>query len=116
MPSICNKKNTINLILPKVIELFFTPTLLVQYKRDYLVSHCKNVRVTLDYNLKFSPIRKKYTKILNTQFYETLDKVIEIKYDQKINEPKIINNLSNKFNLTLSRFSKYCLGMKIAMK
>ena len=115
IPSTRNKKNIIHLKLPKVIELCFIPTLLVQYKRDYLVSNCQNIRITLDSNLKFSPIRKKYTKILKTQFHETFDNVIEIKYDESINEPKIINKLSNKFNLTLSRFSKYCLGMLIAM-
>ena len=115
IPSIFNKNIFFNLKVPSLIDLFFTPTLLVQYKRDYLVSNCQNTRITLDSNLKFAPIRNKYTKILNTQFYETLDNVIEIKYDQNFNQPKIINDLSNEFNLTFSRFSKYCLGMRIAM-
>ena len=115
LPSIKNKNNILNLKLPKVIEICFLPTLLIQYKRDYLVSYCKNVRITLDSNLKFVPIRKEYTKILNTQFHEIFDNVIEIKYDEQINEPKIINDLSNKFNLTLTRFSKYCIGMSTAI-
>ena len=115
IPSITRKNNMINIELPKIIGLFFSPKLLIQYKRDYFVSYSQHVRVTLDYNLRFSPIRNKDTKILNTQFHETLDKVVEIKYDEEINEPKIINNLSNKFNLTFSRFSKYCLGMRTSM-
>jgi SPX domain protein involved in polyphosphate accumulation len=84
-----------------------SPILLNSYKRKYYLSHDKKVRVTIDFELKFSKIN--YFKNYFLQFIENKDtSILEVKY-ASIDEYKLRNQLD--FSpLLLTKSSKYVQG------
>tara|TARA_Y100001968_G_scaffold178033_1_gene163019 strand:- start:4370 stop:5005 length:636 start_codon:yes stop_codon:yes gene_type:complete len=104
------KNNTI--IIPKTINGYYSPKLLVSYNRKYFVFPEKDYRVTLDTQIKFYKINlmNKTVELTSERILE--HDIIEVKYDYDINIDNIfINALTSQFNLILSKSSKYCKGI-----
>ena len=99
--------------IPKTIENIYTPVLIVKYLRDYYANQDKSIRITYDYKLVFSNIyNRKSQKIIPFYIPGTFS-VIEIKYGNNILvQPEIIGLISDKFNVHISRFSKYTEAIK----
>ena len=98
--------------IPKSIDAYYLPTLLVMYKRNYFISPEGTIRITLDYEIEYARVREANIYLNNPIGIKTYINVVEIKYNAEISEPEIINKVSDKLNLTLSRFSKYCNGIQ----
>lgn len=104
--------NQINLSIPNFIEGTYLPVLLIEYNRYYFENN-KGIRVTLDYDIRFSRLYKDQAPKLSPYFVPFDFGVIEIKYDKNNSyDPKIISLLSNEFNLIQTSCSKYTLGLK----
>jgi len=73
------------------------PSLLNSYSRRYFYCSFLNIRLTLDYNLKF------YSPVTKAQYHEKKI-IIEVKYDKDI---EFVNDFPD---LQLSRYSKYVKG------
>ena len=99
--------------IPKSIENIYIPALIVKYSRDYYTNQDKSIRITYDYKLVFSNIyNRKAPKVIPFYIPGTFS-VIEIKYDNNILvQPEIIGLISDKFNIHLSRCSKYTEAIK----
>tara|TARA_B100000579_G_C22768956_1_gene822978 strand:+ start:229 stop:891 length:663 start_codon:yes stop_codon:yes gene_type:complete len=104
--------NVCKLMIPKAINNFDHPSLFVSYKRDYYVSLDNKIRLTIDSNLNFGKMRngnliKNYIQNINYNFG-----VLEVKYDFNQEDLDIVETLASTNSLNLTRFSKYCLGVK----
>ena len=100
------------LVIPKHFESRYFPTLLTNYKRNYFSNQSRKIRITIDSQISFESLRKGSklkTKLDN--FYKLEFGVLEVKYDIVDDANFIINQLSNEFNLNISRCSKYCYGI-----
>jgi len=115
-----NKKNLIwlnnrnqkaiseKLFLPKNIESQFIPKVFISYKRTYLISRKNSTRITLDTCLRFSRLINYSDSIKILPSYKSCDHILEIKYDHKIIPMMdILEDLTNRFGLILTKFSKY---------
>ncbi len=100
--------------IPEKINEDLMPNIGVCYFRNYLLSECGDIRITIDRDLIFGnalKINKKIYLDFNTHYPE---QILELKFNissqaQSSSLEKIINH----FNLTLTKFSKYCTGIKI---
>ena len=95
--------------LSKQIQLGLAPTLINQYKRDYLVSACERFRLTIDYGLKYfdqnASSRINITRSVPSQAYL----IIELKYDPA--HDTIAHDILNWFPFRMTRSSKYKTGL-----
>mgnify|MGYP001404610065 CR=1 FL=1 len=103
-------KNSIKIHqIPIKLDKIYIPKVGVKYQRKYLVSLCKKTRITLDYKIMFGRVLRgsKNLKIINWQPAE--ESVLEIKFDKNVKNMHLqMWELINKFDLQLTRFSKYC--------
>lgn len=77
------------------------PVINVFYDRKYFIKD--NIRLTIDSKLGFSNIE-------NTNSYDLFDKyIVELKSKKRLDDLNILE----KFNVTNSRFSKYCEAIKL---
>ena len=103
-----------DLKLPEKINGDLIPVIGVNYKRHYLISKCGAYRITLDQNLSFGKLTRTSNKynISFDIFYPFL--VLEIKSSLDfIISDKTFLNIIDHFDLNLSKFSKYCTGIKL---
>ena len=98
--------------LPSSINTIFKPKVLVSYLRKYFLSRDQNLRITIDFEIKF--FSSKYTDkridigIERTHFKD----VLELKYQESIgSNSDFIDLLCQEFNFDLSRSSKYCYAI-----
>lgn len=103
----------LSFIIPSFIENGFQPTLGINYLRRYYLSEDKQTRITFDKKIKFSSIIKNKDGYYLNYPVESDESIMEIKFESGTNPDKrVIDNLINYSNLNLSRFSKYCEGIK----
>jgi len=94
--------------LYEMLKFNMSPSLLVQYKRLPLFAKSdQSFRVTLDYDLKFKPLRLKNSE-MKSFFENTL--VLEVKFNGSM--PAWFADLIRKYNLRQDSFSKYCSGIE----
>ena len=120
--SIFQYKNQINISsnkfknfnIPIKINQDLVPILGVNYLRHYLLSKCGEIRITIDQNLEFGKIvRLKNNFNLNFNINFPAE-ILELKSDLSItSHNKSFSKILDYFNLTRSRFSKYCMGVKL---
>ena len=120
--SICQYKNQLNIYsnkfknfrIPTAINVDLVPTIGVRYFRYYLLSKCGEIRITIDKNLEFGKIVRK-RKNFDLDFNINCPaQILELKSDLSVisyNKPP--RRIFDYFNLTKSRFSKYCMGVKL---
>lgn len=97
--------NEIKNLIYKTCSEKLSPKLKVSYKRKYYLSSEKKIRYTLDYDIKFSKLDRN-CNILNT--YNETKSVIEVKKNKQIYH----SELEDLFGGDITRFSKYCEGIK----
>ena len=107
-----HNKKSLNIGIPELIYRGYRPTIVVNYLRKYFLSMDNNTRITLDKKINFSAIfsNEKYLKINPGLFIEDL--IIEIKYDRDNEPTKTIQKLTNSYKLIMTRYSKYCKGIR----
>tara|TARA_B100000035_G_C20996898_1_gene552971 strand:- start:140 stop:730 length:591 start_codon:yes stop_codon:yes gene_type:complete len=81
------------------------PKLKVSYKRKYYLSSEKKIRYTLDYDIKFYKLDKNCKILLSKK---ELNSVIEVKK----NTQTYHSELEDLYGGDITRFSKYCEGIK----
>lgn len=83
------------------------PILIVEYKRDYYETKDKSIRFTYDYDIT-------YRSVLRMRKFLLGENVLEIKYNKDvIYDSDNWNEVTEEFNLNLTRFSKYCKGIDL---
>ncbi|MBO8206805.1 VTC domain-containing protein [Prochlorococcus marinus XMU1406] len=103
----------LSFIIPSFIENGFQPTLGINYLRRYYLSEDKQTRITFDKKIKFSSILKNKDGYFFNYPVESDESIMEVKFESGTNpDQKLIEKLTNSNNLNLSRFSKYCEGIK----
>jgi len=105
----CDNK-VFNIKIPKEIDSEI-PSLYVSYRRDYFKKTEDNIRITIDYKLRFGKIRNGSYIIKTVQNISSDFAVLEAKYESNIETLSTLENISNNYSLTLSRCSKYCYGI-----
>ena len=99
--------------IPKSLNNIFFPKVGVNYQRKYFISASKNIRITIDYNIKFARIFENENNYRIENWIPFQSSVLEIKYNYLINNASLeINKFLSKFNLHLIRSSKYCIAVK----
>jgi len=92
----------------KIISLYgenVHPVLKVSYKRKYFVSKDDRARYTLDYDIVFSKLNL-HSKVIS-RIKENFS-VIEVKKDHEMT----LSILEKKYGGMITRYSKYCEGIK----
>ena len=109
-----NNKNQISKIkIPKSIEAIKLPVILIQYMRHYFESKVLDLRITFDQNIIFKKLIRNNNEYKTGPAYRSDIGVLEIKYNRETSlNLDFVECLSNKFNLILSRHSKYCKGIQ----
>ena len=99
---------------PNKVNNKYYPLIFVNYKRRYFISEFKDMRITIDSSIKFSAASLKNKSIFIDSPRNAEHNVLEIKFsqDQIINE-NFIYILSNNFDLSLDRSSKYCDAVEL---
>ena len=99
---------------PNKINNRYYPLIFINYNRRYFVSEFQDMRITIDSSIKFSAASLKSKSILIDFPRNTEHNVLEVKFgqDEIINE-NFIYMLSNNFDLSLDRSSKYCDAIEI---
>lgn len=118
---IINKNISINRENPKLLNEFYKymlyygyePKLIVEYDRVPYVYNAGNVRITLDYNLRYSTDFNNFFKreLVTTPYYSSEFKLLEVKYN--IFLPDYIKYQIQLNELTMTAFSKYSRGMSM---
>ena len=106
------KNKIVKVSIPNLINNEDSPSLFVSYLRDYYISHDGLLRLTIDSNMSFGKLRIGNLIRDCTNFIKAESEILEIKYDLNSKNLKTIESLSTKYSLILSRFSKYCYGIK----
>ena len=106
------KNKVFQIVIPKKINNLDFPSLYVSYLRNYYISKDKNIRITIDKKILFSRLRNGSFINERSDSIKSRVGVLEVKYDYNVNDLKIIQEITSEFSLTLSRFSKYCMGIK----
>ena len=100
--------------IPSKLDSIYFPNVGVSYKRKYLESICKRVRITMDYDISFSRVFKTKENLSIQNWIPSENAVLEIKYESNIlNVDLLINKFIVDFDLQFNRFSKYCQAVKI---
>ena len=102
-------KNKYEILLPTVLDQIYFPQVAVSYNREYLISICGNIRVTIDFDIKFAKVNSSSKNSVNN-WIPSNEEVMEIKYDENDDYycSNLINNIVDQLGLTTRRFSKYC--------
>ena len=111
LPIVDNSKRILFKIsrVPKNIEVIYKPISFVSYNREYYVSKDNNLRITIDKNVNFLQAKLNQEKIQLLRFRKLNHNILEAKYDQNYNlDLGLIDEITNKLNLILSKSSKYC--------
>ena len=101
-----------DIVIPKKINQIYFPNISIAYERDYFLSNCGGLRVTLDTNINFSPIHfvGDHSKISCWMPYSK--SILELKYDLKFRGcSEAISSILDNLKLCLSKNSKYCQGI-----
>ena len=106
-----NRSKILKIKIPKILNNNLTPSLLISYKRLYLLSSCNNFRITIDKQITFSNLRYKKDYYKNQIYQENSFNILEIKYSDKIKNLDLIDLISKNHNIYLSRCSKYTIGI-----
>lgn len=85
-----------------------TPTLLNSYKRKYFLSADKKFRITLDFDLLYYKIDKRFNNFYRKPASDT-NKIIELKY--ALGEDFRANAVTTEFPFRLNKNSKYVNGL-----
>lgn len=120
IPLFISGKNTLfkQIKLPSFINTVFKPTVLVSYLRKYFHSKDQNIRITIDYRIKFF-CAKLSSDCINIGYERNhLKNVLELKYEDSKSylNNAFIDLLCKDFNLDLSRSSKYCYAINSIFK
>ena len=107
-----HNKKSLNISIPELISKGYRPTIVVNYLRKYFLSMDNTTRITLDKKINFSAIfsNEEYLKINPGLFIDDL--IIEVKYDRENEPTKILQKLTNSYELIMTRYSKYCKGIR----
>ena len=98
--------------LPSSINGVFKPTVLVSYLRKYFLSRDQNLRITIDYRIKFFSAKLTDKGIDIGIERRHFKDVLELKYQESIgSNSEFIELLCQEFNFDLSRSSKYCYAI-----
>lgn len=111
LPIVDNSKRILFKIshIPKNIEVIYNPISFVSYKREYYVSKDSNLRITIDKNVNFLQAKLDNEKIHLLRYRKLNHNILEAKYNQNYDmDFSLIDEISNKLNLILSKSSKYC--------
>ena len=96
------------------INVDLVPTIGVTYFRYYLLSKCGEIRITIDKNLEFGKIVRKRENYDLDFNINCPAQILESKSDLSlVHYNKPLTQIFDYFNLTRSRFSKYCMGVKL---
>ena len=81
-------------------QIYF-PQVAVSYNREYLISICGNIRVTIDFDIKFAKVNSSSKNSVNN-WIPSNEEVMEIKYDAKDDNycSNMINNEKSSRPLT----------------
>lgn len=88
--------------------LNFNTTLANSYHRDYYLSACKSLRLTIDKKIKALPLRYRNSFPRLTPIQQDVT-IIEVKFEPRAFD--IFCRLASQLPLRFSRFSKYEMGM-----
>ena len=105
----CDNENLL-VSVPRKIN-WDIPTLFVSYKRDYFNFLEEDIRITIDYKLRFGKTRNGSSLIKSPSNINCDFGVLEAKYYSNKDFNPILNKLTDMYSLTLSRCSKYCYGI-----
>jgi hypothetical protein len=86
-----------------------SPTLLNSYKRRYFMSADNKFRITLDYNLLYHKIDKRFNTFNFKKPTADENKIIELKYG--LQDDVLAHNISTEFPFRLNKNSKYVNGV-----
>ena len=100
--------------IPIHINNKYFPLLGISYSRRYFLSECKNIRITLDLNQKYGKVLEIDDRLhLDINVLSHLN-TLEVKYLARNEQKKdIIYTFLDYYGLTLTRHSKYCVGMNM---
>lgn len=108
-----NSINIRQLIAPINIEKIYKPKIMIQYLRRYFLSKDKGIRLTLDHKIIFMKATRYASNILIGPKRISPDSVVELKYEENYQPDfNFLDKFTQEFNLTLSRSSKYALGIR----
>ena len=112
MQPIFLKKSDAIFKLPKTIFSIYRPNIYVEYNRHYFISSDGALRITFDNSINFSRITNISNNFKIKKRFPYNSSVIELKYDANyLPSNKFLSNLFDRFNLTFSKFSKYCIAI-----
>ena len=101
--------------IPKYIEGFYSPKVLVSYERDYFYSYSSQNRITIDKNIVFSKINFSDCKNQTKNYFPKNIKILEVKHKYDICLDKdIVDFITNQLNGIFTNNSKYCEGINRA--
>lgn len=110
--SIDNKnKKLLNEFYKYMLYYGYEPKLIVEYDRIPYVYDAGNVRITLDYNLRYSTDFNNFFKVnlITTPYYSSKFNLMEVKYNNFL--PDYIKCSIQLNELSTTAFSKYSRGM-----
>lgn len=111
---ILNISETSSLTLPALIQSNYSPKVYVAYKRKYFISRFAKVRLTIDTNITFSKIKLIKNHLFLSANRSLNHNILEIKFQDDSSEvAKLISKITNEFNLTFSKCSKYTKAIEL---
>ena len=100
--------------LPHVIMQNYYPKVFVSYKRKYFMSNYRKARITIDTKINFSKVLVKKNNIFLLAKRFLNHNILEIKFENDSQEiSDLISKISNEFNLTYSKCSKYTKAIEL---
>ena len=100
--------------IPSKLDSIYFPNVGVSYNRKYLESICKQVRITIDFDIRYSKVFKIKENLSIQNWIPSENGVLEIKYESNFkNVDFLISEFIADFDLQFNRFSKYCQAVKI---
>ena len=103
-----------NLKLPSKVGQIYFPKVFVSYLRRYFLSPDKKVRITIDQKIDCHKVKVINNLISIGNKKQIQHGILEIKYSQKDNlNQNLTDELTNTFNFTLCRSSKYCQSIEL---
>lgn len=86
-----------------------SPTLLNSYNRRYFLSADNKFRITIDFDLLYYKIDKRFNNFSVKKPVQDENKIIELKYE--LQEDDLANKISTEFPFRLNKNSKYVNGV-----
>ena len=91
---------------------YYFPTLMNSYKREYFISKCNKIRLTIDYNQKFFRITPYGTIYKKEAIVD--DIVVEIKFGRNTPESDV-DFITQNIPFRLTKSSKYVKGVDLLL-